>query len=218
MTRSPNHRDRRGQRVSLVVLHYTAMASCAAAIERLCDPVHEVSAHWVISRTGDLVQLVDESRRAWHAGAGSWQGQGDVNSRSIGIELDNDGASPFPNPQMQALEQLLAGIMTRHAVPPQNVIGHQDMAPHRKPDPGPRFDWARLARGGFAVHPRASAPIPAQEAAVLADLVSFGYPSEDATATLTAFRRRVRPWAKGALDGWDAALARDLATRYGPHA
>lgn len=212
---SPNHGDRRGQLVSLVVLHYTAMTSCAAAIQRLCDPVHEVSAHWVVSRSGDTVQLVDESRRAWHAGAGSWQGQGDVNSRSVGIELDNDGTSPFPDPQMCALERLLTGIMSRHAIAPEQVIGHQDMAPTRKPDPGPRFDWARLARSGLAVHPRASAPRPAQQQAVLNDLVSFGYPGDDPVATLTAFRCRTRPWATGPLDGWDAALAHDLATRYG---
>lgn len=133
-----------------MVIHYTVLTPAQAALERLCDPVHEVSAHYVIGEGGELWQLVAEERRAWHAGAGSWQGKDDINSRSIGIELVNDGASDFAAPQMTCLEQLLADIFTRWPIGPDGVIGHEDMAPGRKFDPGPRFDWARLARLGLA--------------------------------------------------------------------
>ena len=105
--------------------------SClAAAIQRLCDPAAEVSAHYVIARGGEVVRLVAEDRRAWHAGAGSWGGVADVNSHSIGIELDNPGDQPFPDPQMMALEGLLSVILHRHAIPPHRVIGHACLAPH----------------------------------------------------------------------------------------
>jgi hypothetical protein len=150
VSRSPNHGPRRdGLRPELVVLHYTAMPDVASAERALCDPAREVSCHWLIARDGTVKALVDEDRRAWHAGAGSWGGREDVNSRSIGIELDNDGASPFAAPLMDALEELLGGILARWDIPPLGVIGHSDMAPGRKRDPGPRFDWQRLARGGL---------------------------------------------------------------------
>jgi N-acetylmuramoyl-L-alanine amidase len=140
----------------MVVIHYTAMESCAAALARLCDPAAEVSAHWLIAEDGRVMALVPEEMRAWHAGAGAWGGVGDVNSRSIGIELANDGAQPFGAPQMAALERLLAGIMARWQVRPERVIGHSDMAPERKRDPGPRFDWRALARAGLSVWPEGS--------------------------------------------------------------
>ena len=152
--RSPNHSERRGAQVpDMVVIHYTAMTDAASARARLCDPAAEVSAHWLIDECGRTEALVPEDRRAWHAGAGSWQGRDDVNSRSIGIELANPGDRPFPAPQIAALEELLAGIMARWPVSPARVIGHSDMAPDRKSDPGPRFDWARLARRGLALAP-----------------------------------------------------------------
>ena len=142
---SPNHGDRRGgARPDLIVIHYTAMATAAAARDRLCDPAAEVSAHWLIDEAGEATALVPEDRRAWHAGAGAWGGASDVNSRSIGIELANPGDRPFPEPQMAALESLLAAIRTRWGIPPARVIAHSDMAPGRKTDPGPFFDWARL--------------------------------------------------------------------------
>ena len=134
---SPNHGPRRdGLRPALVVLHFTEMTSADAALARLCDPAAEVSAHYLIGRDGRVWQMVDEQQRAWHAGAGDWQGRGDVNSRSIGIELDNDGHSPFAAPLMDALETLLAGVLARWAIPPGGVIAHSDMAPARKVDPG----------------------------------------------------------------------------------
>lgn len=206
---SPNFGPRRdGQRPSLVVLHYTAMTCAAAALERLCDPAAEVSAHYLIGGDGTAWQMVEEDMRAWHAGAGEWAGQGDVNSRSIGIELDNTGAHPFCEPQMAALETLLAGILARHAIAPSGVIGHSDMAPGRKADPGPRFDWARLARQGLAAAPRAVSLAPApEEFRTLARRAGFTAEADDALL-LATLRLRLRPWAKGPLCAEDlAALA-----------
>ncbi len=137
----------------MVVLHYTAMRRCAEALERLCDPAHEVSAHYLISERGQVFALVPEEARAWHAGAGRWGAVTDVNSRSIGIELANPGDAPFAAPQMAALEQLLRAVLGRHRIPPERVIGHSDMAPARKADPGRRFDWRRLALQRLSVWP-----------------------------------------------------------------
>lgn len=212
---SPNFGERRGAgRVELVVLHYTAMASCAEALARLCDPVTEVSAHYLIDSDGTVLSLVDEAARAWHAGAGTWGGTGDVNSRSIGIELANTGATPFAQAQMAALEWLLAGILARHALPPQAVIGHSDMAPDRKGDPGPRFDWRRLALQGVSVWPQAGGPESAGPSDFAADLRAFGYPDAAPDVLLAAFRLRFRPFARGPIDATDCALAADLSRRF----
>jgi len=189
------------------------MRDCASAADRLCDPDHEVSAHWLIDRDGTLLRLVPEDRRAWHAGAGSWGGQGDVNSRSIGIELDNDGRTPFDEPLMVALEGLLARILTRHEIPPHHVIGHSDMAPGRKGDPGPHFDWCRLARAGLSVWPDGeSAEVDAARFA--ADAARFGYPDVAPDLLLVAIRLRFRPGASGPLDARDMGIAADLARRF----
>lgn len=195
----------------MIVLHYTAMQSARAALERLCDPDAEVSAHYLIGEDGHSWQMVEESQRAWHAGAGRWGDVCDVNSRSIGIELANRGDHPFPEPQMAALEALIPGIMARWRVPPERVIGHSDMAPGRKCDPGPRFDWARLARAGSSVWPQAAEP-----GDFLRDLARFGYPvgDVDPEVLLAAFRLRFRPGAEGAVDSTDRALAADLAARW----
>lgn len=205
MSLSPNHGDRRGQRPELVVIHYTGMADGPSARDRLCDPKAEVSAHWLIHEDGRTEALVPEERRAWHAGAGSWQGRDDVNSRSIGIELVNPGDQPFPEPQMAALERLLHQIMARWGIPAAGVIGHSDMAPGRKSDPGPRFDWRRLALLGLAIWPgRATDDLP------LADsLTRIGYPEDP--ARLAAFRLRFRPWADGPEDAADRRIAAALA-------
>ncbi|HBU15274.1 MAG TPA: hypothetical protein DEF16_11095 [Gemmobacter sp.] len=135
---------RYGQLPDLIVLHYTAMPSCAEAQARLCDPQAEVSAHYLIAETGAVIPLVPEELRAWHAGAGAWGACQDVNSRSLGIELANPGDAPFPEAQMAALEHLLADLRHRWEIPPERVIAHSDMAPHRKTDPGPHFAWQRL--------------------------------------------------------------------------
>lgn len=205
---------RGGARPDMIVLHHTAMQSCAAARERLCDPAAEVSAHYLLSETGHIWQLVAEAERAWHAGAGRWGDVTDVNSRSIGIELANPGTTPFPEPQMAALEALMRGIMARWTISPERVIAHADMAPGRKSDPGPRFDWRRLAMGGLSVWPDPAAP-PAPPETFHARAVAFGYPPEAALPDiLAAFRMRFRPWARGPADATDAGQAADLARRF----
>ncbi len=199
---------------SLIVLHYTAMASCAAARTRLCAPEHEVSAHWLISQTGEAEQLVDEAMRAWHAGAGSWCGQDDINSHSIGIELANTGAQPFAEPQMAALEHLLREIMARWSIDRTAVIGHSDMAPERKSDPGARFDWCRLARAGLSVWP----DDPGDPSRPLADsLARIGYPAVAQVAMLTAFRLRFCPWVTGEETAQDRTLAAAAAMAFTRH-
>lgn len=202
-----------GARPQLIVLHYTAMHSAAAAYARLCDPDYEVSAHWLIDAQGQCTALVDEEERAWHAGAGAWAGIDDINSHSIGIELANAGDHPFAARQIDALETLLDAIMARWNIAPHRVIAHSDMAPTRKFDPGPRFDWQRLARAGLSVWPNAAAPND-DPAMFWAALQRFGYPLAPQDALLRAFRLRFRPWALGPQDGWDSALAQDLARRF----
>lgn len=202
---SPNHGDRRGQRVELIVLHYTGMADGASARARLCDPEAEVSAHWLVHEDGRAEALVPEDRRAWHAGAGSWQGRDDVNSRSIGIEIVNPGDRPFPARQMDGLVALLRGIMARHGLAPAAVIGHSDMAPGRKSDPGPRFDWRRLAREGLAIWPADDLPQTDLPLPDLLDRIGFGPGTED--QRLAAFRLRFRPWAQGPADDQDRRIA-----------
>lgn len=204
---SPNHGERRGGiRPSLIVIHATNMPDAAAARARLCDPAAEVSCHWLIAEDGATEQLVDEGRRAWHAGAGSWRGEADVNSRSIGVELASPMDRPFPEPQMAALEALLAQVMARWGIGPEGVIAHSDMAPGRKDDPGPRFDWARLARQGLAVAAR-----PGEGRALADSLDAAGYPPAPAEARLAAFRLRHRPWATGPESVEDRRLAAGLA-------
>lgn len=206
---SPNFGPRCGQaRPELVVLHFTEMRDTASALDRLCAPLAEVSAHYLIGADGRIWQLVAEEARAWHAGAGSWRGREDVNSRSIGIELDNDGASPFAAPLMARLEILLAQILPRWAIPPLGVIAHSDMAPGRKVDPGPRFDWRRLARQGLAVWPDGTGDAAAPLAA---SLTRIGYPPAPDAQRLHAFRLRFRPRAEGPEDATDRALADSLA-------
>ncbi len=221
---SPNHGERRGGvPPHLIVLHYTGMASFAAAQARLSDPVHEVSAHWLLDTDGRAVCLVDEARRAWHAGAGAWGEVTDVNSASVGIELQNPGHMPFPEPQMAALEGLLTAIMARWHIKPAGVIAHSDMAPTRKADPGPHFDWRRLALSGLSVWPEAVRPEAVRPGAVRVAASEFarharrfGYPEADEATLLHAFRLRFRPWAKGSVDEVDAGLAANLATRFAP--
>ncbi len=199
----------------MIVLHYTAMDDAEAALGRLCDPGAEVSAHYLIARTGQVFRLVDEGMRAWHAGAGGWGGVTDVNSRSVGIELDNTGAQPFSEPLMAALEALLPGIMDRWGVAPARVIAHSDMAPERKSDPGRRFDWRRLARRGLSVWPEPDAAAGAADARRFHRAADgFGYPAAGLAPRLAAFRQRFRPAAAGPLAGADVAALEDLARRF----
>ncbi|MEO0750098.1 MAG: N-acetylmuramoyl-L-alanine amidase [Pseudomonadota bacterium] len=200
----------------LIVLHYTEMASCDEALQRLCDPDAEVSAHYLISDQGELLQLVKEDRRAWHAGQGSCRGLSDVNSISIGIELSNRGTTPFSAPQMDALEALLPQIMKRWAIPKHGVIAHSDFAPTRKADPGRRFDWRRLALAGLSVWPDSSTQSTAD---FLTSASTFGYPTDEGEAVvLDAFRQRFRPMNAGATSGPDVvdkAMMANLAHRFG---
>ncbi len=225
--RSPNFGERRdGLRPELVVIHYTAMRDCAGAAKALCDPVREVSAHYLIGRDGAVLELVDPEMRAWHAGTGEWRGADDVNSRSIGIELDNDGLTPFSAPLMASLEALLlgpkgrdangvlSGLLAAYGIGPQGVIGHSDMAPGRKIDPGRRFDWKRLARQGAAVWSEAKGDVVDAEA-FRRDAIVFGYGEMADDLLLEVVRMRFRPWAHGPLDGIDCALMADLAARFG---
>ena len=210
---SPNCGPRRNDaRPSLIVIHYTAMPILAEARARLCDPTAEVSAHYLIAEHGETEALVPDELRAWHAGAGSWGGLDDVNSHSIGIELSNPGDAPFPEPQMKALERLLAEIMDRWSIAPERVIGHSDMAPERKRDPGRFFDWRRLATLGLSVWPTEGGDTDTPFAA---SARAFGYPEAADQALLEAFRMRFRPWADGPEDAADRSLAADLARRFG---
>ncbi len=213
---SPGYGPRReGARPDMVVIHYTAMQSAEAALARLCDPGAEVSAHYLICERGRIWQMVAEAARAWHAGAGRWGDVRDVNSRSIGIELANRGDHPFGEAQMAALEGLMRGIMDRWAIPPERVIGHSDMAPGRKGDPGRRFDWRRLALQGLSVWPgrAGSGDLPGDFAR---DAARFGYPVGDVgeDMILAAVRLRFRPWGRGPLCEADRAVMADLAARF----
>ncbi|SLN31318.1 N-acetylmuramoyl-L-alanine amidase AmiD precursor [Falsiruegeria litorea R37] len=199
---SPNCGPRRdGLTPSLVVVHYTAMQSAEAALERLCDPAAEVSAHYLIGQDGTLWQMVREADRAWHAGAGEWHGRCDINSRSVGIELDNRGDHPFAEPQMATLERLLPQILSRWGIASAGVIGHSDMAPGRKFDPGPRFDWQRLEQQGLAGgrgHDCGPQNAPWDVFRALAQRAGFTADVDDATL-LSAVRLRYRPWGRGTL-------------------
>lgn len=208
---SSNFGPRRGGlAVSLIVLHYTGMETVDDALERLSDPDAEVSAHYVIAKDGTLYRLVEEEYRAWHAGEGSWAGHDDINSRSIGIELDNDGTCAFAEPLMTTLEALLSDLLERYDLPAKSVIGHSDMSPGRKSDPGPYFNWARLANKGLAVWPE-----PSLRGDFLRDASYFGYPVESGEAcVLDAFRQRFRPFETGPKSVADEAMMAGLARQY----
>lgn len=191
------------------------MADCAAAERALCNPDLEVSAHYLISEAGEVTQLVPEQERAWHAGAGQWGSVTDVNSRSIGIELSNIGTAPFAAKQMDVLEDLLRGIMSRWDIRPERVIGHSDLAPHRKIDPGARFDWNRLAKQGLAIRAaQTDVETTDLEGDFLTALRTIGYADHPLGALLPAFRLRHRQRFDGPADITDLRLAAYLAETY----
>lgn len=213
---SPNFGPRKGGLTpSLIVLHYTAMASAEAAIDRLCDPEFEVSAHYLIAQGGEVYQLVSEDMRAWHAGAGGWGDINDVNSASIGIESCNRGDHPFPEVQIAAVKDLIRDVRERWGIPAARVIGHSDMAPARKQDPGRLFPWDELAREGLAVFRGQPHEILLN---FLAAAEQFGYKIEDEKQAqeliLEAFRQRFRPDAMGPLGPEDVKILSDLALTY----
>lgn len=228
---SPNQAARpEPARIDMLVLHYTGMQSAEAALERLCDPAARVSAHYLVEEDGALWQLVPESRCAFHAGRSFWHGETDLNRVSIGVEIANPGHEwgyrPFPAPQMAAVEDLCRAILARHAIPPDRVVGHSDIAPDRKTDPGELFDWAQLAKAGIGIWPRPFPPATSrrgrgtearERAAALADLAAIGYcvePGKEEIA-LQAFQRRFRPTlSDGRLDGETAARLAELHTAF----
>jgi N-acetylmuramoyl-L-alanine amidase len=215
---SPNF-DLRGAEVvvDMLVLHYTGMPSVGQALDRLCDADAKVSAHYLIDEDGAVTMLVEEDKRAWHAGVAYWRGHTDVNARSIGIELVNPGHEfgyrPFPEAQMTALIELARDILDRHPIPPRNVVGHSDVAPARKLDPGELFDWKRLAEAGIGLFP--DVPDPAEEGrdtdrdGVLSLLGAIGYAVDGGPDAVTAFQRRYLPSRiDGMADAETAGLAR----------
>jgi len=219
---SPNRNDRQLP-ISMVVLHYTGMRTAGEALARLCDPSSQVSAHYLIDEDGTVTNLVPEEKRAWHAGKAYWRGITDVNSASIGIELVNPGHEfgyrPFPEPQMDALLPLLADMMDRHDIARANVVGHSDVAPARKIDPGEYFDWARLGQLGLALEiPKAKMNLFYDNpGAFYLGLERFGYDITDGRAVVRAFQRRWRPeYIDGEIDGeiggilFELLLERDI--------
>lgn len=214
---SPNLDERpAGGVVDILVVHYTGMQSAEAALARLTDPAAQVSAHWLIDEDGAVFALVPEAMRAWHAGVSFWRGEGQVNARSIGIELVNPGHEfgyrPFPEPQMAALVELARGILARHPIPARNVVGHADVAPRRKMDPGELFDWRGLAAAGIGLWPQEADACVLDEDVVRSLLAAIGYETEDLFATLKAFQRHYRPSrVNGRLDWETARLIGGLA-------
>ncbi len=217
-TPSPNFEGRpHGAAVKYVVLHYTGMQSGAAALQRLCEPASKVSAHYVVEEDGRMFKLVEETKRAWHAGKGFWRGSRDVNSVSIGIEIVNPGHEfgyrAFPKAQMEAVKALCADIKERHKLPPSAFIGHSDIAPARKEDPGELFDWAMLATAGIGLLPAPIAGGMMNEAEARAALNKIGYdPEAEFGLVLKAFQRHFAPkHMTGAMNSETAAMLRAVS-------
>jgi N-acetylmuramoyl-L-alanine amidase len=209
---SPNW-DERKLPVSMVVLHYTGMPTAEEALARMCDPAAKVSAHYMIDEDGQVTRMVPEDKRAWHAGRSYWRGLTDLNSASIGIELVNPGHEwgyrSFTEAQMESLVPLLAAIIGRYNIPRANVVGHSDVAPVRKQDPGELFEWDLLARYRLAIErPKVRMPSPYDnEGAFYLALERWGYDIADGHAAVRAFQRRWRPKRiDGEIDGEISAM------------
>ncbi len=204
---SPNF-DERALPVSMIVLHYTGMPDAAGALDRLTSPESQVSAHYLVDEDGSIFSLVDESKRAWHAGKSRWRGVSDINSASVGIEIVNPGHEfgyrPFPDEQIAALIPLVASIKECHAIGRGNVVGHSDVAPARKEDPGELFPWEALARRRLALpSPKRDLIDPFwTDGGFLLALERFGYEVTDPQKAVIAFQRRFRPdLIDGIIDG-----------------
>jgi N-acetylmuramoyl-L-alanine amidase len=235
---SPNHGERQGvQRPDMIVLHYTGMPSAAAALDRLCARGTEVSAHYFVFEDGQIVQMVPENRRAWHAGAAFWAGETDINSCSIGIEIANPGHEhgypDFPKRQIAAVTALCRSIQTRNAIPPVRVLAHSDVSPGRKQDPGEKFPWHTLHDSGIG-HWVKPTPISDGDLLTLGDrgeavaalqesLSGYGYSvpmnnyyDSAMHDAVTAFQRHFRPArVDGAADQSTLATLRDLLAHRG---
>lgn len=230
---SPNHDARPdGAPIDMLILHYTGMQTADAALSRLCDPEAKVSAHYTIDRLGCVYRHVAEERRAWHAGVSYWAGERNINARSIGIELVNPGHEfgyePFPPRQIVALIELAQEILARHPIPPHHVLGHSDVAPSRKTDPGELFPWDELAANGIGLFPHIeSGPSGRLDPSNL-ELVGargfeqalrhFGYglpPETDVplAMVISAFQRHFRPLRiDGVADSECVAILKQLCT------
>ncbi len=210
---SPNHDARPdGVRPDMLVLHYTGMQSAQAALDRLCDPAAKVSAHYTIDRDGLIYAHVPEQRRAWHAGQSYWAGAMDINARSIGIELVNPGHEfgyiPFADDQVDALIALAMQIVSRHGIVASRVLGHSDVAPARKEDPGELFPWKGLADSGLGLWPRGGVALREPHHTALA---RYGYdPNAPLDKVVMAFQRHFRPETVNGV--WDIACGAALAS------
>lgn len=217
---SPNFEPRpAGVLLDMVILHYTDMLTAEEALARLCDPIHKVSAHFLIGKEGTLYQLVDPKYRAWHAGLSSWSNEQDINSRSIGIELDNFGHTfgpePFPDPQISTLLDLLTELTQTYGIPAHRIVGHSDVAPLRKQDPGTLFPWHELAKKGFGLWPNEKALpppplVPLSFLEVQQALYDIGYEcpvtgvwDDDSQKVCRAFQQHFTP---GELTGFPSEL------------
>lgn len=235
---SPNNGERRlsldrppARQPDCIVLHYTGMRDAVSAIEQLCTPSSQVSCHYVVEEDGNIVQLVCESRRAWHAGASFWRGETDLNSTSVGIEIVNVGHGippepfgypPFPERQIEAVLALCQDIAARWRMPAENLLAHSDIAPRRKIDPGEHFPWTRFAQAGLGLYTPPLDPAtrdpdgetPAyDEAAPLLSALGFNVPAADpSNAELDAAIRAVqRHWRPARIDGrWDETTAQTV--------
>jgi N-acetylmuramoyl-L-alanine amidase len=201
---SPNYNHRNAP-IDILLLHYTGMQSAQAALDRLCDPGAKVSAHYVVDEDGTTYRLIDEEFRAWHAGAARWAGIGDINAHSIGIEIVNPGHEfgyrAFPLRQMESVLTLAQEIIARHGIKASRVLGHSDVAPLRKEDPGELFDWRYLAENGVGLWPQPK-PCAWSDAEFLLKLRAYGYDLEGPSGTeaakarhaaVMAFSRHFRP-------------------------
>jgi N-acetylmuramoyl-L-alanine amidase len=230
---SPNHGERKdGRRPDLLILHYTGMPVESQALQWLCNPVSEVSAHYFVFENGHVAQLVPEARRAWHAGKASWAGETDINSCSIGVEIANPGHDgglpPFGETQIASVTRLCRDIVERWSIPPDRVLAHSDVAPGRKQDPGERFPWERLHQAGVGQWVR-PAPIrdgrffargdqgqPIEAAQAMLAMFGYGVPitgtfNADTEAVIAAFQRHFRPErVDGIADASTITTLRDL--------
>jgi len=210
---SPNYDDREGQKIDMLVLHYTGMRNADDARDKLCSANSEkkVSAHYLIDEDGTVYHMVPEEKRAWHAGVSFWRGNTNINQRSVGIEIVNPGHEfgyrPFPKPQMESVAELCQAIILRHNISARNVVGHSDVAPERKDDPGELFDWKFLAESGVGLWPEKLADSRlhiAEKRLQTANyqlLTDFGYSTTNLPKTITAFQRHFRPKLLNGL--WD---------------
>jgi N-acetylmuramoyl-L-alanine amidase len=208
------NQDERGEKVDMLILHYTGMKTACDALDRLRDPSAAVSSHYVVDEDGTVFRLVPEVRRAWHAGVSHWRGHSALNARSIGIEIVNPGHEwgyrDFPVLQLAALCDLCLAILARHAIPARNVVGHSDVAPDRKEDPGERFDWRALAENGVGLWPENAVDLGTT--GVVRDAVTL----RPVRSALAEIGYRVAP--QGALDPTLSAVLRAFQRHWRPEA